>query len=67
MELVKASASKPASAVEAAQRTQRTQRNTPSEAQPDAAASRKAEAEKALRATTNTRGETLGQLLNVRA
>lgn len=64
MDLVKASATKPTAAVDA---TQRTDRKTKPEAKPEAVAAKKAEEQTPPRATTNTRGEMLGQLLNVRA
>lgn len=64
MDLVKASAPKPASKVEA---TQRTRQQAQSEPQADGTKAKKAAEPSPPRATTNTRGELIGQLLNVKA
>lgn len=64
MEAVKASPNQPVKAPEASKRTER--QNKP-ETNPDTVAAKKADEHAPQRATTNTRGETIGRLLNVRA
>lgn len=64
MQAAKASPSQPIQAAEAGKRTER---RTQAEAKPDALAAKKAEEPTPPRATTNTRGEMIGRLLNVRA
>jgi hypothetical protein len=53
--------------VKATQASQRTERKTEAEAKPDRANAQKAAEQTPPRATTNTRGEMIGRLLNVRA
>jgi hypothetical protein len=53
--------------VKATQASQRSERKTETEAKPDRASSQKAAEQTPPRATTNTRGEMIGRLLNVRA
>ena len=63
MEAVKSSSTQ---ALQATQASQRTEQKSAEQAQATAA-SQKTEAQAPPRPTTNTRGESLGQLLNARA
>lgn len=64
MQAAKASPSQP---VKPAEASQRTERHTKPETKPEAVAAHKAQEANPPRTTTNTRGETLGRLLNARA
>ena len=64
MELVKASARQQ---VQVPQASKQADQHAKTEAKPDTAAAKNAEAQTRARATTNTRGEKMGQLVNVKA
>jgi hypothetical protein len=64
MQAVRAS---PSQSLPAADASKRAQRQTQAQDRPDVLAAKKAEEQAQARATTNTRGETLGRLLNVKA
>ncbi|RFO95419.1 hypothetical protein DIC66_18165 [Rhodoferax lacus] len=70
MEAVKTSSSQALQAPQASKRVERTERTEPRsnpETQAQALAAKKAEVQPPPRATVNTRGEIVGQLLNVKA
>lgn len=64
MEAVKSS---PSQAVQRAEAAKRTERQAKPDAQAEAVAAKKSQVQALQRSTTNTQGQTIGRLLNVRA